>query len=288
MELDEKDGRPRVAPLQWYSSPIAPDSVGGPPVGPRFSHRIRRGCLSEGIIFACLLILSGAHTSFGQNASAAPPRALVLTAPTLPTDPGLLIDPDQIAWQSVQAKRIALNRTPRFFDTEPPSELEIPEIEVRLARTGGKLIARLSWRDATEDAAKLTSAPVTPAEGRFVKEPTEATNRFFDAAAVMHPAEAVEGGITPGLQMGDAHDPVTIYYWNAARGAMLMDARGRETTRRTGRNFAARASYQGGSWNLCVELPGLQKGLPLAFAIWNGSQQDRDGRKYFSVWHWIE
>ncbi len=241
-----------------------------------------------GLIFASLLILSEARGSFGQSAPPGLPPALVLTAQAVAADPGMLMDPNYGAWQSVQAKRMALNRTPRLFDTEPPSELEIPEIEVRLARTGGKLIARLSWRDATEDAAKLTSAPGTPAEGRFVKEPTEATNRFFDAAAVMHPAEAVEVGMTPGLQMGDAHDPVTIYYWNAARGAMLMDARGRETTRRTGKSFAARAIYQGGSWNLCLELPGLQKGLPLAFAIWNGSQQDRDGRKYFSVWHWIE
>jgi len=26
----------------------------------------------------------------------------------------------------------------------------------------------------------------------------------------------------------------------------------------------------------------------MAFAVWNGSQKDRDGRKYFSVWQVLE
>ncbi len=241
-----------------------------------------------GLIFASLLLSLEVRASFSQNVPVARPSPLALNAKALPTDPGVLIDPDYAGWQSVQAKQIALNRTPRLFETEPPSEMEIPEIEVRLIRAGGKLIARLNWRDATEDRAKLATLPGLPAEGRFVKEPSEATNRFFDAAAVMHPADAGGSGITPGLQMGDARDPVTIYYWNAARGAMLMDAKGRETTRRTGRSFQARASYHGGSWSVCIELPDLRSGVPLAFAVWNGSQQDRDGRKYFSVWHWLE
>jgi hypothetical protein len=37
-----------------------------------------------------------------------------------------------------------------------------------------------------------------------------------------------------------------------------------------------------------LELPELPVGTPLAVAIWNGSQQDRDGRKYFSVWYKTE
>ena len=287
MWISEREtGTHRWRPYRGESD--SPRFCGGATCGPPFFSLNGVSVSRYGFIVASVLILSEVCISYGQNASAAPTATLALTAQAVTADPGVLIDPDHAAWQSVQAKRIALNRTPRLFDTEPPSELEIPEVEVRLARAGGKLIARLTWRDATEDAAKWTPAPGAPAEGRFLKEPTEATNRFFDAAALMHPAEAGEGDKTPGLQMGDAHDPVTIYYWNAARGAMLMDAKGRETTRRTGQSFAARASYHGGSWNLCIELPDLHKGMPLAFAVWNGSQQDRDGRKYFSVWHWIE
>jgi len=88
--------------------------------------------------------------------------------------------------------------------------------------------------------------------------------------------------------MGDADDPVHIYYWNAARGPMLMDAAGRGTTKRTGASFAVHGAYEKGRWTVVFELPDLAAGTPLAFAIWNGSQKDRDGRKYFSVWQVLQ
>ena len=236
-------------------------------------------------ILVGLAAASGAFDIHAQKA-ASPPPTLALTASTVTADAAALADPLAIAWQSVPAKKIALNRTPRLYETESPSEVEIAEIELRTARAGSKLMVHLSWQDPTEDIAKIAAAPRVPTEGRFLKKPTEATDRFFDAAAVMCPAKI--GTAVPGLQMGDAQDPVTIYYWNAARGPMLMDARGRETTRRTGQGFPARAIYWAGTWSVSFELPDLPKGTPLAFAVWNGSQQDRDGRKYFTVWHWLE
>jgi len=68
----------------------------------------------------------------------------------------------------------------------------------------------------------------------------------------------------------------------------LMEARGRSTTRRTGQSFPASAVYQNGQWSLTLELPNLSSGTPVAFAVWNGSQKDRDGRKYFSAWQVLE
>ncbi len=239
-------------------------------------------------IRAALLIVLGGLNVRAQKGTTAPPASLTLAVAAGPVDARALIDTDDAAWQSIPARRIALNRTPRLYETEPPSDLEIPEIEVRVARAEGKLLVRLNWHDSSEDTAKIAVAPGAPTEGRFKKEATESTSRFFDAAAVMCPTDAKADGPTPGLQMGDVQDPVTIYYWNAARGPMLMDAKGRETTRRTGQSFPARASYRNGSWSVCFELPELPKGTPVAFAVWNGSQQDRDGRKYFSVWHRLE
>jgi hypothetical protein len=67
-----------------------------------------------------------------------------------------------------------------------------------------------------------------------------------------------------------------------------MEAHGRETTKRTGETFPARGVYRAGRWQVTLVLPDLPAGVPLAFAVWNGSQLDRDGRKYFSVWHWLE
>jgi DMSO reductase family type II enzyme heme b subunit len=239
-------------------------------------------CIRCGFFAVGLLLFQADYNLLAQKH---PQATLTLPVQAGTTELGALMDPGNAAWQSIQARRIALNRTPRIFETEPPSDLEIPEIEVRLVRAGSKLVVRLNWRDASEDSAKIGPPPDVSTDGRFLKEHSDATNRFFDAAAVMCPAA---GKRVPGLQMGDAQDPVTIYYWNAARGSMLMDARGRETTRHTGQTFPVRASYLGGSWNVSFELPELSQGTPLAFAVWNGSQQDRDGRKYFSVWHWLE
>src|SRR5581483_510345 len=192
------------------------------------------------------------------------------------------------AWNQIAVKRVALNRTPPLYDTDEPATLEIPSVDIRTARAGGKLLVQLSWRDPTRDAIALAEVSTTPPEPRFRKVQTEADDRFFDAAAVMLPSRSGTGAIAPSLQMGDAEQPVEIYYWNATRGPMLMQAQGRGTTRRTGQDFPANGTYQGGQWDVIFELPDLPANTTVAFAVWNGSQKDRDGRKYFSVWQVLQ
>jgi hypothetical protein len=199
-----------------------------------------------------------------------------------------LLNSGDSAWAQIPVKRVSLNRTPPLFDTDEPASLDISSADVRVARSSGRLLVQLSWHDATHDAAVLAQVPNTPPETRFRKVQTEADDRFFDAAAVMFPSKKNAGAMTPSLQMGDAEHPVEIYYWNAARGAMLMEAQGRGTTKRTGQSFPANGSYQNSQYSVTFELPDLSPGTPIAFAVWNGSQKDRDGRKYFSVWQVLE
>jgi len=192
------------------------------------------------------------------------------------------------AWNQIKVKHVALNRTPPLYDTDEPATLEIPAVDVRLVRVVENLLVQLCWHDPTHDAITLAEVPSTPPETRFRKVQTEANDRFFDAAAVMFPAKTGPGGIAPSLQMGDAEHPVEIYYWNATRGSMVMQAQGRGTTRRTGQAFPVNSTYEKGQWNVIFELPDPPAGTTVAFAIWNGSQKDRDGRKYFSVWQVLE
>ena len=199
-----------------------------------------------------------------------------------------LLNGGPAVWGQIAVKHVALNRTPPLYDTDEPAPLEISSVDVRLARVSKNLLVQLSWRDPTHDAITLAEVPNTPPETRFRKVQTEANDRFFDAAAIMFPAKAGSGAIAPSLQMGDAEHPVEIYYWNATRGAMVMQAQGRGTTRRTGQSFPANSTYQNGRWNVIFELPDLPTGTTVAFAIWDGSQKDRDGRKYFSVWQVLE
>ena len=236
------------------------------------------------LIISVCLQLSGIARAQAQGKPAGP-QFLSVAAPSTGADELLKVGAK--AWSQITPKHIALNRTPPLYDTDEPAGLDIPSVDVRLARASGRLFVQLSWRDATQDATTLTEVPNTPPETRFRKVHTEADDRFFDAAAVMFPAKPGTA-MTPSLQMGDAENPVEIYYWNATRGAMLMQAQGRGTTRRTGQSFTASGTYQSGQWNLILELPDLPTGTPLAFAVWNGGQKDRDGRKYFSVWQVLE
>jgi len=233
-------------------------------------------------LFATALVVT---TIAGAQAGKTP-AGQTLTATSLSAPAEALLN-GSASWDQIPAHRISLNRTPPLYDTdEPAAALEIPVLDVRVARAGGQVLVQMSWVDPTQDSAVLPEVPLTPPETRFLKLPTEADDRFFDAAAVMFPEK--QGAVTPSLQMGDADDPVQIYYWNAARGPMLMQAAGRGTTRRTGATFAAHGAYEKGQWTVVFELPDLAAGTPLAFAVWNGSQKDRDGRKYFSVWQVLQ
>jgi hypothetical protein len=236
------------------------------------------------IIVAVCLMLSTAWAQTGAKPAAGQSLSVAASSASAAN----LLSGGPAAWHQIAVKRIALNRTPPLYDTDEPATLEIPSVDVRVARTGGNLLVQLNWRDPTHDATTLAEVPNTPAETRFRKVPTEADDRFFDAAAVMFPAKAGSGAIAPSLQMGDTEHPVEIYYWNATRGAMVMQAQGRGTTRRTGQNFPVNSTYQNGQWNVIFELPNLPAGTTVAFAVWNGSQKDRDGRKYFSVWQVLE
>jgi Ethylbenzene dehydrogenase len=237
------------------------------------------------IIAAAVLLLS---SMIWAQAGAKPVAAQSLSVAVSSASADSLLNGEPAAWNQIAVKRVALNRTPPLYDTDEPAILQIPSVEVRTARTGGKLLVQLTWRDPTRDATTLAEIPNAPPETRFRKVQTEADDRFFDAAAVMFPTKADSGAIAPSLQMGDAEHPVEIYYWNATRGAMLMQAQGRTTTRRTGQNFPTNSTYQNGQWNVIFELPDLPSGTTMAFAVWNGNQKDRDGRKYFSVWQVLE
>jgi hypothetical protein len=213
---------------------------------------------------------------------------LSLRTATSPARVEALLDPMLAEWSKITSQRIALNRTPRLYDTEALSELELAFVDIRLARMEGKLVVQMVWRDPTQDTAEIAKLPSAPTEGRPHKELTETTDRFFDSAAVMHPVRLPDNDVWPSLQMGNAGDPVSIYFWNAARGAARMQAEGRGTTKRTGESFPAQATYRDGSWHVTMELQDVPAGMPLAFAIWNGSQQDCDGRKYFTTWLKLE
>lgn len=209
---------------------------------------------------ACLLISSAA--ALAQNA----------------------LDPAAAEWKPAARMVLALHRTPPLYPTDAPATLEVPSVQAQIIRSPAGSFVRLEWADKTHDTAVLPKAE-RAWQGDHLVTQSAATDRFSDACAVMIPAEPVAGDLNPSLQMGDADHPVHIFVWDSTRGAAVMEASGRETTKRTGQSFRAQAQYAGGKWAVTMQISDLPAGAPFAVAIWNGSQQDRDGRKYFTIWY---
>ena len=194
------------------------------------------------------------------------------------------LDPAAVEWKSAAPMALSLQRTPPLYPTDAPAPLEIPSVEAQFIHTAAGNFVRLEWVDKTHDTAVLPKAERTW-QGDHLVTQSAATDRFSDACAVMIPAKPVTGDLNPSLQMGDADHPVRIFVWDGTRGAAVMEASGRETTKRTGQSFPAQGQYANGKWSVTLQISDLPAGTPFAVAIWNGSQQDRDGRKYFTIWY---
>jgi hypothetical protein len=199
---------------------------------------------------------------------------------------GDLLDPGNKGWETVPATRVLLNRTPRVYQTDKPGPTRPATLEVRGVRTGKPMIFRLTWKDSTRNVPRAPPAREGDTPGLH-KRPTEQTNAFADAAALMVP-ESYQGGAFPSLVMGDSRAPVRLYYWNAARGAEELTASGRASVAATGRTFRHQARYDDGQWAVTLEVPELPTPSPIAFAVWDGDVADRNGQKMFSIWYVLE
>jgi len=194
------------------------------------------------------------------------------------------LDPAASEWKSATPMALALHRTPPLYSTDAPAANEIQSVEARITHNSAGNFVRLEWADKTQDSTVLPKAERAWQADHLVTQ-SAATDRFSDACAVMLPVKPGADGPNPSLQMGDPEHPVRIFFWDSTRGTAVMEASGRETTKRTGQTFPAQAQHELGKWTVTMQVPDLKPGAQFAVAVWNGSQQDRDGRKYFTIWY---
>jgi hypothetical protein len=90
------------------------------------------------IAFSACLLLSTAWAQSGAKPS--PGQSLSVAASSASADN--LLNGGPAKWNQIAVKHVALNRTPPLYDTDEPATLEIPSVDVRTARAGGKLLAR--------------------------------------------------------------------------------------------------------------------------------------------------
>lgn len=197
--------------------------------------------------------------------------------------------PDHPVWSSAPANPIHFNRTPALYSTDAPGEGPPPEASVRLVRASdGKVLFRIQWTDATENLAGKGARYPDAGEGHTYKVQTEQENAFADAACLMFPEKKGSHARYPSLMMGEAGDPMLLYYWRAGMGFQLLNSHGRSTVADSTEKMAGKAVRLLEGWCAVFAVPALPERTPVSFALWDGSLEHRDGLKYFSLWYEVE
>lgn len=188
--------------------------------------------------------------------------------------------PDDTIWQRLPEYRVQVLPAPAVHDSvalrvdyDSPGNV----VYLHLARTSDRLFVRMRWRDDTEDAATTM-------------------NRFADAAAVQF---ALGDDSTSYLMGTGPNEAVNIWYWRAdGRPVQNLAAGGYgSTTILPQQSVSGAGQYvehlgAPNQWTVVMSRPIGVAGdfeasfrraqVPAAFALWQGSAQQRDGFKYVS------
>jgi len=216
-------------------------------------------------VIAAAVALSG--VAFAQTPAADKPVTVNATKLTKALSEKDLDDP---SWQKIPAREIALTTA---FPGHPAivGTSAVAQVRVQAAKTADGVLLRMKWRDAAADAAKDAG-------------------RFADGAAIQFPLDRKASTLP---FMGGGGKMVNIWYWNAAKNAaenMVADGFG-TATRLPTQDVRANGRHAGGEWTVvffrayrtpektAIRLTAAGGRTPVAFAVWEGSNQERDGLK---------
>ena len=193
-----------------------------------------------------------------------------------------LLDPAAAQWKKVAPEQVALGGTPlhkqpsRYVRTAWAGKAvgSVRSLKVQAAHNGKNIAIRLEWQDDSKD--------LDHGDG----------TTFPDAAGVLFPLN----GEAPLESMGSPEAPVNAWYWRAnlpegeaqeliAKGAGTLEPASKSQTE-------ARSRWYRGRWQVVLSRPlsvrgdavrfSTKKDAKVAFAVWEGSSQERAGLKSFS------
>ncbi len=205
------------------------------------------------------------------HAAPAPKTIQVLSAGSVDAS-----TPDAAVWQKAPVTQVALQ--PAF--PGHPSIVGIPamtQISAQAVRSGNQLFVKLAWSDATVNAT--------------IKD----TGQFMDGAAVQFP---INGKAVTTPFMGDPNNAVNVWHWRADGRTQNLIAKGLGTGTHVPFEGLRSASVRTDSgWAVVLARPlkvkadegaNLQnrKLMPIAFAAWDGANQERDGLKAVTLEWW--
>ena len=182
-------------------------------------------------------------------------------------------DPASPAWAKAPATEIALVTAPAVH-ASIAGNAAAATVSVQTLSDGRRIYFRLSWADATTDT-----------------ERTE-TGRFLDGVAVQFPLNKSKKTI---VLMGNPGGRVNIWYWRADGRVQNLFADGFGTlTPSPVQDVSGKGVHADGRWSVVLSrelktaaADGIQfraaRRVPLAPAVWNGSNAERDGFKATTI-----
>lgn len=201
-----------------------------------------------------------------------------------------LLDPGSPAWRQSRSDNVVLSPAP--VEMQPTDYVRVSwtgrpygilsSMRVTAVHNGDGIFFRLVWEDDS------------------VNGQTDDINEFADAAAVLFPIAAD----APLLGMGTKGKAVNAWFWRAnSDGAQNVAAEGIGTTqRRDDAALSVKARHTRGRWDIVISRALNGKRAPsgtaklkpgatskVAFAVWQGGNQERAGIKAFSLdWQELE
>jgi dimethylsulfide dehydrogenase subunit gamma/complex iron-sulfur molybdoenzyme family reductase subunit gamma len=223
---------------------------------------------------------------FGLATATASLALTAMAAPTAPAAPHMIrvlsvagadaASPEADVWKKTPATQVALQ--PAFAGHSAIVGTPVTEqLNVQAVRAGDRLFMKLSWSDRTTNST--------------IKD----TTAFMDGAAVQFP---VNGKASTIPFMGDPKAPVNVWHWRADGRTESLVAHGfGSATRLPFDGLKSTAVRTDSGWavvltrtlkvkaNEGASLHG--KGtMPIAFAVWDGENQERDGLKAVTLEWW--
>jgi complex iron-sulfur molybdoenzyme family reductase subunit gamma len=178
-------------------------------------------------------------------------------------------DPASAAWDKVRATEIALVTAPAVH-ASIAGTAAAAGVSVQALSDGRKLYVRLSWSDPTADTARHDAG------------------RFLDGVALQFPLNKSDKTV---VLMGNPAGRVNIWYWRADGQVQNLFADGFGTlTPAPVQDVTGKGIHANGRWTVVlsrdlksaaadgVQLKGIRR-IPVAPAVWNGANAERDGFK---------
>jgi DMSO reductase family type II enzyme heme b subunit len=182
---------------------------------------------------------------------------------------------------------------PQIFRADKAYTPSIGSVSVKAVYNDKGIAFLLEWDDPT-NSMPWDPKSIEIADGEL----------FNDAAAIQFPAGQIKPGDRPYFGMGGPK-PVTIWQWKSPESnesgqtTRVIDARGVKNMipRSIDAQVTANGLYDRGRWRVVVrgpfkgsdKDPAFNEGafLPVAFALWDGSNGDTKGKHLMTGWQWM-